>query len=452
MQGFLHEIDIASLLMWVEASQQNGILQVETLPPAFPSNGYAMGGAGHSVARSSHGVDGVGRRADYTRWLLLFHQGRLLYGTPTSGTASGTAKSSLATPEPQGQVPLERVLDFLVRSSEEAIPPPYEAWGLSLCPEYDYLLQLIHQGRLSAEQGRHIVRCLTQEALLDLLPLRQGRFRWRGVNGKGLGLQVSSHLVRLEVRPLLQSLLQQLQSWKQLYPLVETPDQCPILVNIPALKAHLPSNVFQPLAQWANGEISLRRIARFLNRDSLSVVQAIQPYLEAGYIKLSTAQPPIPDRSSLALLDTKIPEKIRILWLANSQNTAAPWERYADLLQDCACAVLKAEPSLTAIDAALHWQPHAILVSLSPAPSEAYEICTLLHQYLGLQTVPVLMLGLNLDGYLPLQSQISGAAGYLVYPFDQADLWALLAQALERYYPQGSLSRLSVQPSGAANP
>jgi hypothetical protein len=312
MQGSLHDIDVQSLLRLIEAGQRSGVLQITAVaPPADRS-------------RASQSCQS---------WLLFCAQGRLLYGMPIP-LRSDRPSSQRPSAKEQSPTwhPLERVEDYLKRCldpqteiqpqppdlsspafsspafsspafsspafsspalSDPALSDPaLSGPGLSFCAEYDALLQTVASGTITPEQGRHITRCLTQEVLLDVMGLCRGGFQWY----PRPDLSATAYLVRFEMRAWILTLTQQLQSWKQLYPTIVHPDQCPIAIDLDALRLNLSSPAFQAMAQWADGQTSLRRIARYLNRDSLAVAQAIVPYLKSGDLKLqetlTSDQPP----------------------------------------------------------------------------------------------------------------------------------------------------------------
>ena len=77
-----------------------------------------------------------------------------------------------------------------------------------------------------------------------------------------------------------------MQEWKQLYPHIQSPEQLPLLADIAQLNSSLPEATVNKLQHWADGKTSLRQLARYLNRDILTVAKAIYPYVQQGWLQL----------------------------------------------------------------------------------------------------------------------------------------------------------------------
>ena len=77
-----------------------------------------------------------------------------------------------------------------------------------------------------------------------------------------------------------------MQEWKQLYPHIQCTEQLPVLANIAKLTASLSEDTFKKLHKWADRKTSLRQLARYLNRDILTVAKAIYPYIQQNWLQL----------------------------------------------------------------------------------------------------------------------------------------------------------------------
>lgn len=147
-------------------------------------------------------------------------------------------------------------------------------------PEYAYLWTLLEQNIINPTQARSIISSLVHETLFDLLNLQQGSFVFE------VDSALRPQLTALEIAPLLTKIVKQVQQWKQLYPHIKSPEQFPMLTDVVNLRSSLPEVTVNKLQHWADGKTSLRQLARHLNRNIISVAQAIYPYLQQGYINL----------------------------------------------------------------------------------------------------------------------------------------------------------------------
>lgn len=80
--------------------------------------------------------------------------------------------------------------------------------------------------------------------------------------------------------------MKQVQEWKQLHPHIQSPSQCLAIADFIQLRQALPEATANNLEHWADGKTSLRQLARYLNRDILTVAKAIYPFVKHGWIQL----------------------------------------------------------------------------------------------------------------------------------------------------------------------
>ncbi|MFN9174212.1 MAG: response regulator, partial [Synechocystis sp.] len=269
MQGTLNEIDLRSILQLIELGQRTGELFVE----AFPRSDAA-----HSMMD-----DGGDRReiCDAVRlrsascWFLFFVNGKLVYATD------------------QNCAQLQRLQSYVQHYRLE-IPLAeikLESLALNNIPEYACLWQLLSKNVLTPPQAHRIIRGMIEEVLFDLLSLRNGSFVFK------LGTTLEPPLTTLAIRPLLSQVAQQFQSWKQLYLYVQSPDQRVAIAKESSLASKVPEKLAQRFQEWTNTDISLRQIARYLQKDVATVAHGLYPYIEHGGLQISS---PIPSYSRTA--------------------------------------------------------------------------------------------------------------------------------------------------------
>jgi twitching motility two-component system response regulator PilG len=239
MYGNLQEIDLGSILKIIEVSQKTGVLTIETLSLlGKKSNVYFIFcclGRIVYIGNDSEDCQNLVRLQDYLRYYKVEEN-----------------LCSLVTPSILG----------------------------SQIAEYETILFLLEKQIISPFQLKKTLQNLIEESLFDLLSLSQGSFTWR--ENFSLQPQLISHKIRL----LLYKINRQLQLWKQYYPYITDSSQCPIIEDQTKLSTALNKDVYSSLSRWMDGKTSLKQLARYLNRDLVTIGKAIYPCVEKGWLTL----------------------------------------------------------------------------------------------------------------------------------------------------------------------
>ena len=265
MHGTLNEIDIRSIFQLVELGQRTGQLVIDAPTASFARNSNWQ----HTEIYAQNRVGGNERNLT---WYVFFVNGQITYATNNRSANLNRLKGYLR------HYHLDEKLDEL--KAPEAI-------ASTNITEYAYLWLLLEQYVITTEQGRHILQSMVQETLFDLLSLHQGSFNFR------LSTPLSPQLASYSITSLLLDSAKKVQKWKQLLPLIKSPHQCPVIIYEDKLAADLPPGAYQRLTHWSRGKTSLRQLARYLNRDLVTLAKALHPYVEKGWIQmLNPEQPP----------------------------------------------------------------------------------------------------------------------------------------------------------------
>lgn len=375
MQGYLQEIDIRSLLQLIEVGQRTGELLVESYeePLVFAA------------------VNGTRSRPPRA-WFLFFLNGRIIYATDQEGG-------------------LVRLQDHLKRHGiEGSLATPMQAATLH-APEYACIWDLLDQHKLTPEQARSIVKAMVQETLFDLLSLHQGAFRFEQ------GSALTPQLTTIEIGVSLAHLTRQLQIWKQFYPLIQSPDQSPTVIDAEVLKQQLPDDIFSVLRHWMQGTLSLRRIARYLNRDIPTVGQALYPYVQAGLLQLNHA---IADRPKSPSNSRPTPI------IACIDDSATVRQVVTDTLQEQNYQLIALANPIEAIATLFDIKPDLILCDIAMPELDGHELCAMLRQSTVFQRTPIVMLT-GKEGFTDrIRAKMVGATDYLTKPFTGEELLMLV--------------------------
>ena len=405
MQGKLNEIDIRSILQLIELGQRTGELFVE----AYPSQPSTMGNPGVMYVQDVRTSKALAEQY----WFVFFLNGQIVY-------AADRATS------------LSRLSDYLRRYRAEASLGQLVVPSIATtnAPEYGYLWALLENHTLTPAQGRSIIQSMVHETLFDLLSLHQGSFIFE------LGPALSPQLTTLEITPLLAKTMTQVQEWKQFHPHIQSPDQCPAIADLTTLQATLSKRTIATLDRYANGKTSIRQIARYLNRDSLTVARAIYPYVQKGMIQLvySHVQANTQENVGSGLKPVRSkefgfhqePRKLRVVCIDDGVSVR---ETVEQILQQHGYEATAIGNPLKALSLVFQLKPDLILCDIAMPELDGYEICAMLRKSTAFRQVPIVMLT-GKDGFIDrVKAKMVGATDYLTKPFGESELLMLV----ERY-------------------
>jgi len=375
MQGTLSEIDIRSILQLIELGQRTGYLEVQ----AFR--------------------DGKFRVAEQF-WIVFFLNGQIAYAADSDSS-------------------LSRLRDYLRRYNlDSAVEQLYvPAIATTNAPEYGYLWTLLETHVLTPAQGREIIQSMIQETLFDLLSLHQGSFVFE------IGPALAPQLTTLEIGPLVANIMKQVQEWKQFHPHIQSPEQCPVIVESSLLRQKLPENTFKILASWADGQNSLRQLARYLNRPILPVAKAIYPYIKKGWVQLV-----YPSNLSTNPAPGEFPSEPKtgthsVVFIDDGVATCKAVEH---TLKQHGYAVAAISNPLKALSLVFQIKPHLILCDIIMPELDGFEICAMLRRSTAFQQTPIVMLT-GKDGFIDrVKARMVGATDYLTKPFGDSELLMLV--------------------------
>ena len=395
MQGYLSEIDIRSILQLIELGQRTGELYLES----YGSNRHQPLG---------QPLDGA--VTNPPSWLVFVANGQLVY--------AGTTDNQL-----------DRLRDHLHRYGiDQAFSDPSITAAIAAVNslEYGTLWALLEQHLLTPDQGRAILSHMVHETLFDLLSLHHGAFVFK------LSSALSPQLMTHTISDLVAGLTQQIQAWHQLHPHLQSPDQCPVLLDPEAFRAGVSDQVYQRMVAWMDGQTSIRRIARYLSRDLLSVARSLVPAIQQGQISLlygvSEASPD---------LNTQRPAPDRLPRIVCIDDSPTVRQSVEKILDGQGYEATSIGNPLKALGLLFQLQPNLILCDITMPELDGYELCVMLRHSTAFRQTPIVMLT-GKDGFLDrVKARMVGATDYLTKPFGSSELLALV----EKYIGPGDLNR-----------
>ncbi|MGL5925639.1 response regulator [Chroococcidiopsis sp.] len=394
MQGNLSEIDIRSILQLIELGQRTGELFVEAYSPSSNVN--------HADPNFA-----LRHRSSYPRsqcWFIFFLNGQIVYAT-------------------DGDRSLSRLRDYLrhyqIEIDLEQITTSTFAAHNAL--EYAYLWTLLEDRVLTPAQARNIIHGIVHETLFDLLSLHQGLFIFKR------GAALSPQLTILVSTSLATKIVQQVQAWKQLYPQIQSPDRSLTIANLKGLRQGLPAATANRLETWIDGKTSLRQLARYLNRDILTVGKAIYPCVKHGWIQIHT-----PKIIGTITDNPHLSSGIKTLTITCIDDAIAICQTVETILQQQGFTVMSCSDPLQAFSLLFHQPPDLILCDIVMPILDGYELCAMLRCSNAFRQTPIVMLT-GKDGFIDrVRARTVGATDYLTKPFTDSELLMLVEKHLHK--------------------
>ncbi|MDR9402730.1 MAG: response regulator [Halothece sp. Uz-M2-17] len=394
MYGNLHELDIRSLLELLERCQATGQLLIQTAS-VFPNSDH------WSIPSQ-----------DDSFWLLSLSNGQIAYAVDSNHLQYQRLQDYLR------RYQVESAIERLPKIENMRLPTNLlQVTGRAL-PEYNYLWVLLEHHVLTAAQGREILQHIIHETLFDLLSLHEGFFMFQS------NTVVEPQLTTVEITPLLNQLMRQRQQWKQLYPYITSPEQCPLLTKNDELKQALTPSAYRSLAVACQGELSLRRIARYLNKDLVTISQALYPYIQRGWLQI-LAEEDVPIEPPVVTG----PTPINIVCIGAENDVRNQIE---DILQRQGYLPVITDDPIEALSIVARSRPSLIFCALELSIWSGEELSYSLRNLPDLTQVPIILITPeNPDPIRLTRAQLFGVTEILVPPIQEADLLSLLRTHLK---------------------
>ncbi|PSF35987.1 response regulator [Aphanothece hegewaldii CCALA 016] len=379
MQGNLNEIDIRSILQLIELGQRTGELYIQktNLPSLSPLKDF-----------------------NEKFWYLFFVGGQIVYAADQSNNSLLRLRDYLQPYREQKQAELDQL--------------SWNATTTLNTPEYSYLWCLLEKNILTPEQGRKILQKMVEESLFDLFSLLYGSFIFE------MASPLAPQLTAIEIAPLVTKTIRQVQQIKQLYPVIQHPDQYFIIANEKQLRGRVPPKAYLTLARWSEQKITLRQLFRYLNRDLLAIALVLYPYAERGWIQFVNKEP---QHQTSQVKPKKTDKSLHIVCIDDDLTIGKSIELI--LAQYPYKFTLITDP-LQSLSQIFQIQPDLILCDIAMPKLEGYEICGMLRQSSAFRQTPIIMLT-GKEGLIDrVKARMAGATDYLTKPFGASELVLLL--------------------------
>ncbi len=359
MQGTLKEIDVNSILKLIELGQRTGELLIESNTGRF--------------------------------WFVFFVNGQIIYAT-----------------DPESN--LTRLREYLHGLNLETALEEMITAKLGInAVEYGQIWALLESHLLTPAQARKIIQDMVSEVLFDLLSLHQGTFVFE------ISPALSPQLTTFKFAHLERNILQQLQAWKQFYPRIQSPNQCPVLLDRGAMPR---------LSQWIDGKTSIRQLARYSGQSIFEVAKSVFIAIESGAVGMATIVSTIASKPKL--------EAPRVICIDDSMTICRAVEY---ILHNHGYQVTAIANPIRALSLVFQLKPNLIFCDIAMPDLDGYELCAMLRKSSAFSRTPIIMLT-GKDGFIDrVKARMVGATEYLTKPFGERELLTTVEKYLGSSYP-----------------
>jgi twitching motility two-component system response regulator PilG len=346
MQGTLREIDVYTIIHLIEFGQRTGELLIESTSGKF--------------------------------WFLFFHNGELIYATDTDSNLTRLRDYLHG-------LGLENALDRLANSK----------LGINVL-EYGQIWSLLESNVINPTQAKSIIESTMREVLFDILSLYQGTFVFE------ISPALTPKLTQLKFSQISSEFARHLQRWQQFYPVIQSSNQCPVLMSNDALPH---------LRNWIDGKTTIRQLSRYSGLDICKIGQDIYDAIATGEVTVPPLVLNVPQQVKV--------QSPRVVCIDDSVTICRAVEY---ILHNHGYQVMAVSSPIKALSVIFQYKPDLVLCDITMPEIDGYELCGMLRRSSAFAKVPIIMLT-GKDGFIDrVKARMVGATEYLTKPFGEKEL------------------------------
>jgi two-component system, chemotaxis family, response regulator PixG len=375
-----------------------------------------MIGVDHSSADMPSGLLGVQSRLHLTgrldieandqKWSLYLYMGRLIW-------AAG------------GPHPVRRWYRNLSRHCPQinAQVVTFGASGNVQRWDYDILMSLVKQQKITVEQTVALIRSIVSDVLFDILQQEETRFVNFKVDHKDV---LDASLALVNAQQVLDEVQPIWNEWRALGLVDHSPSLAPILRQQEILQQQTSEKIYKTLVALADGKRSLRDLAVLMKQDLVPLTRMLVPYFRKGFIGLI----PVPDfPSPVANVMEAMPVSSMLMAGVKTTLSSIPLvvciddsKRECDMMEkiltQAGYRFIGIQDSTQALPMLLEQKPGVIFLELVMPIASGYEICSQIRRIALFKNTPIVILTSN-NGILDrVRAKVAGSSGFLSKPVD----------------------------------
>ncbi|MFM2062201.1 MAG: hypothetical protein RLZZ507_1871 [Cyanobacteriota bacterium] len=413
-------------------------------------------------------------------WSIYLDQGKILYAThsvePFDRLERHLRRLGQQIPLLTNEIRVQLRMTFEAEGPTQFSEPRDD--NPSQPPEYQAIHWLVTEKHLLSHHAALLIQELVKEVIESFLLIREGTYE--------LTAPVNSlpKICRLDVENIMERCHKRLQNWQSFAPQISSPYQRPyLLINSRFYDKQLPE-LQQNITTWMKG-FSLRHLAVIMNLDEVELARTLYPHILQGSIILHEPDPPfdklpktfedvllaprystiringksfkVEASPSTTLGENPIPQ-VSALPKENLEQSTIPNNIQADgenvnaatitakkpykiisvddsptvlkeisrCLEDENVAVVTINDPIKAVMSIIRHKPDLILLDLSMAGIDGYELCRIIRNNSMFKEIPIIFVTGSKGIVDKVKARMVGASGYLTKPFTRAELLKMI--------------------------
>lgn len=356
MHGNLQDIDLSSLLYFVETKQKSGVVFIEKEP--------------------------LSKTNTENFYFIFFYLGKIVYGGDQQSFSLIRLQNYLS------YYNLEQNLKLIGTELMSSVS----------IAEYEALILLSKKQVISRPQEKDILAQIIKETLFATLSLNRGFFTFNCY------YFLQPQINTFQIEEFLPQVYSSLRQWKQYYDYIQSSEQCPIISDHLKLKAFLNDKIYQDFSSIIDGNTSFLQLARYLHKDLGSIARVIHPCIERGWIKV------INPALNHDFQDPKTESFFKIICITSDQNWAL---NTRSLLTPEKYNFVVATNISQGLENIFNIVPNLILFALESSSLNKYQFCQIIRNTKSLIHVPIILIVNHFLFEENLRAKMAGATEYM---------------------------------------
>ncbi|PSR16731.1 response regulator [filamentous cyanobacterium CCP3] len=346
------------------------------------------------------------------QWTLFFNRGQVVYGH------GGVHPMRQWYRQAQARLP---DTDLSYRALQKSFAAGSTANWLDGW-DYHLLHNWLDQGQLSPQALREISTNIVADILFDVVQTRETQYQL----ARRPVLDPSHRPIAIDETDLLPSVTERWEAWLEGGLEAYSPNLAPVIQHPEPIRAQVSPGVYTSLMQLLDGQRSLRDLAVKLGQDVLNLTQALQPYVQAGWISLVE----VADFPALNGGEPPIAAHQRPLKIACVDDSPMVCKAMGQVIRAAGYDFLPITEGTKAIPTLLAQKPDLVFLDLVMPDTNGYEICSSLRKMSRFQTVPIVILSGN-DGLVDqVRARLLGATDFLSKPMEPIVILSVIRKHL----------------------
>lgn len=349
------------------------------------------------------------------QWVLFFNQGQVVYGK------GGVHPIRQWYRQAQARLP-EPSLNYQTLQKSLAANP-----GSSWLHDWDYhLLQgWVDQGQLSKQALQAISTNIVADILFDVVQAHETQYQL----ARHSPLEPSQVPIYVDDNQLLPLVTDLWETWIAVGLETYSPNLAPVIQHPEPIRAQVSPEVYASLMQLLDGQRSLRDLAVKLGQDVVNLAQALQPYIQAGWISLVE----VADFPPIEGLDPPVVGRDRprpALKIACVDDSPMVCKAMGQVIRAAGYDFLAIPEGAKAIPTLLAQKPDLVFLDLVMPDTNGYEICSSLRKISRFKAIPIVILSGN-DGLVDqVRARLLGATDFLSKPMEPIVILSIIRKHL----------------------